>query len=99
MVRLFLFAIMGAAAPILIVGALPSAILLMAAPPAFIYLFAFVALTPMCGVLVWCILPPVRKSQAIGELINIVASAGDQALVARAARRANRVTPISSDWR
>ena len=99
MVRLFLFAIMGAAAPIFIVGAIPSVIVLLAAPPAFIYVLAFVALTPMCGIVVWRILPPVRNSPAIGGLIQLVAHAGDQAYLARAARRANRVASLPSEWR
>jgi hypothetical protein len=99
MVRLFLLAIMGAVAPVLIVGAIPSAIVLMAAPPAFIYVFAFVALTPMCGVLVWRILPPLRNSETLGEIVSKVANAGDSAFVARAVRRTNRAASLPSDLR
>jgi len=99
MVRLFLLAVMGAAAPIFVVGAIPSVIVLMAAPPAFIYLFAFVALTPTCGLVIWRILPPIRNSRALGDLINMVANAGDSAFLAKEARRANRVTSLPSHWR
>ena len=98
MVRLFLMAVMGAVAPVLVVGAVPSLIVLMAAPPAFIYVFAFVALTPMCGIVVWRILPPVRNSEAIGEIINRVANAGDLAFLSITVRRSNRATSLPSDW-
>lgn len=105
MIRLFLLAVMGAVAPVLIVGAIPSLIVLMAAPPAFIYIFAFIALTPMCGAVVWRVLPPVRNSETFGELINRVANAGDWVFVARMVRRSSRVTSLPrvpslpSDWR
>ncbi len=99
MTRLFLLAIMGAVAPVLIVGAIPSAIVLMAAPPVFIYVFAFVSLTPMCGAVVWRILPPLRNSEALGELVSKVANASDSAFVARAVRRTNRAASLPSDWR
>jgi hypothetical protein len=99
MIRLLLLAIMSAVAPVLIVGAIPSVIVLTAAPPAFIYLFAFVALTPMCGAVVWRILPPLRNSEALGQLVNRVANAGDSASVARGARRMNRTASLPSDWR
>ena len=98
MIRLFLLATMGALAPVLIVGAIPSVIVLMAAPPAFIYMFAFVALTPMCGVLVWRILPPLRNSETLGELVSKVANASDSAFVARAVRRTNRAASLPSEW-
>ena len=99
MIRLFLLAIMGAIAPVLVVGAIPSLIVLMAAPPAFIYVFAFIALTPMCGVVVWRVLPPVRNSEALGELISRVANAGDWVFMARMTRRSNGVTSLPFDWR
>jgi len=100
MVRLFIiFAISGAAAPILIVGAIPSLIVVMAAPPAIIYVFAFIALTPVCGLLVWRILPLDRNAQALGELVNVLANAKHSALLARAARQANRLTSLPSGWR
>ncbi|MFY9657491.1 MAG: hypothetical protein WAK01_13075 [Methylocystis sp.] len=100
MVRLFiLFAISGAAAPILIVGAIPSLIVVMAAPPAIIYVFAFIALTPVCGLLVRRVLPLDRNAQALGELVNVVANARNSALLARAARQANRLTSLPSGWR
>jgi hypothetical protein len=100
MVRLLvLFVISGAAAPILIAGAIPSLIVVMAAPPAIIYAFAFVALTPMCGLLVSRLLPLDRNAQALGELINFLASARHSTLMARAARQANRLTSLSSGWR
>ncbi len=100
MVRLFiLFAISGAAAPILIAGAIPSLIVVLAAPPAIIYMFAYVALTPVCGLLIWRVLPLNRNAQAIGDLVNVVASARTSPLVARAARGANRLTSLPSGWR
>jgi fatty acid desaturase len=99
MIRLFLLAITGAVAPVLIVGAIPSVIVLMAAPPAFIYLFAFVALTPMCGAVAWRVLPPLRNSEALGDLVNKVANAGDVVFVGRAVRRTNRAASLPSDWR
>jgi hypothetical protein len=100
MVRLFiLFAISGAAAPILIVGAIPSLIVVMTVPATIIYVFAFIALTPVCGLLVWRILPLDRNAHALGDLVNVVASARTSALVGRAARQANRLTSLPSGWR
>jgi hypothetical protein len=97
MVRLFILAIMGAVAPVLLVGAIPSVIVLMAAPPAFIYVFAFIALTPLCGAVVWRVLPPLRNSEALAEIFNRIANAGDSVLVARIARA--RLTSLPFDWR
>lgn len=99
MVRLFILAIMGALAPVLIVGAIPSVLVLMAAPPAFIYVFAFIALTPLCGAVVWRVVPPLRNSEALAELINRFANAGDWVLVARLARRSDRLTSLPFNWR
>jgi len=99
MIRLFLFAIMGAVAPVLIVGAIPSLIVLMAAPPAFIYMFAFIALTPMCGAVVWRVVPPLRNSERLGELINRVANVGDSAFLSITVRRSNRAPSLPSEWR
>jgi len=102
MIRLFLMAVMSAMAPILIVGAVPSLIVLMAAPPALIYVLAFFALTPMCGLVVWRVVPPVRKSEALGELISRVANAGDSAfllIAVRNMRRSSRAASLPSEWR
>jgi len=99
MIRLFLLAVMGAVAPVLVVGAIPSLIVLMAAPPAFIYMFAFVALTPMCGAVVWRAVPPLRNSELLGELINRVANAGDSAFLSITVRRTNRAPSLPSEWR
>ena len=100
MVRLVvLFPISGAAAPILIAGAIPSLIVVLAAPAAIIYMFAFVALTPVCGLLVWRVLPLDRNAQALGELVNVLASARNSTMVTRAARQANRLTSLPSGWR
>jgi hypothetical protein len=98
MVRLFMLAIMGALAPALLVGAIPSVIVLMAAPPAFIYVFAFIALTPLCSAVLWRVAPPLRNSEALAELINRVAK-GDSVLMARLARRSDRLTSLPFDWR
>ena len=69
MIRLVLLAYLGAAAPILIMGAVPSAIVLIAAPLALIYVLAFVALTPLCGLLLWRVLPTIRFVEPIGAFI------------------------------
>ena len=97
MIRLFLLAIMAAVAPVLIVGAIPSVIVLMAAPLAFIYVFAFVALTPMCGLVVWRIMPPLRNSETLGELVSKVANARDSSFIARAVRRTSRLASLPFD--
>ena len=100
MARLFiLFALSGAAAPILIAGAIPSLIVVMAAPPAMIYMLAFVALTPVCGLFVRRILPLDRNAQALGELVNVLASARNATLATRAARQPNRFTSLPSGFR
>ncbi len=98
MVRLFMLAVMGALAPVLLVGAIPSVIVLMAAPPAFIYVFAFIALTPLCGVVVWRVAPPLRNSEALAELVNRFGS-GDLIALARIARRPDRLISLPFDWR
>ncbi len=97
MVRLFILAILGALAPVLLVGAIPSVIVLMAAPPALIYVLAFIALMPLCGAVVWHVLPPLRNSEALTELVNRVSNAGDSIFVARIARA--RLTSLPFDWR
>jgi len=66
MIRLVLLALLGSAAPILIMGAVPSAIVLITAPLALIYVFAFVALTPLCGLVLCRVLPPRFISSASG---------------------------------
>jgi hypothetical protein len=70
MIRLVILAVMGTLAPILIAGAFASTIVLMTAPLALIYVLAFVALTPISGLVLWRVLSSFRHVEPVGGFIH-----------------------------
>jgi hypothetical protein len=72
MIRLVTLALIGALAPMLVIGAIGAMIILMTAPVAVVYTFAFVALTPILGLLLWRLLHSMRPSEALGEFVDRV---------------------------